>query len=154
MSQTHPPCKEGEPETPSSPAVLERRLSVRYTIGRDAVCSNPMEWSKKSWSAWLHDLSETGVGVVLFRRFEPETLLWIEVPGTSEIASRSLLARVVHVHPYRNKGWFVGCTLMIPLGEDELHEIKRTAAFPQESPSEAPDQVAAQLAVRRRRRPG
>ena len=93
MSQSHPPCEGGETATPSSPTIPERRLSVRYTIGCDAACSNPMGWSKEPWGAWLHDLSQEGVGIVLLRRFEPETLLWIEVPGTSGIVAWSMLAQ-------------------------------------------------------------
>ena len=139
MSQAHSPGKEGETAPPSAPLNSERRLSVRYTIGRDATCSSPMTWSNEGWGAWIHDLSEAGIGVILLRRFEVGATLYIQVPGLSENATRTLLARVANVRPYRKKSWLVGCTLMTPLAEAELRELIQTGLPPLDDPSTDPE---------------
>ena len=94
-------------------------------------------------NVWLmgvsQDLSATGLGFILHRRFDPGTLLTIELerpkrdtrggepPAATESPGRPgptwgvLPARVVHATPQPDGNWKLGCALVKAMSPEELH---------------------------------
>jgi hypothetical protein len=91
------------------------------------------------WPAMLRDVSSTGIGLVLGRRFEPGAALAIELPETPTRLGATLLARVIHAKPLPGGRWLLGCSLVGELGPDDLERLlglgEATAAPP---PAQAP----------------
>jgi hypothetical protein len=82
---------------------------------------------------WLmgisQDLSASGIGFILHRRFDPGTLLTIELERPKRDSRRSespvatwgqLPARVLHATPQPDGYWRLGCALVQALSEEEL----------------------------------
>jgi hypothetical protein len=70
--------------------------------------------------ARLHDISASGVSLLVRRRFEPKTLLVVELTTVDPALPRTLLVRVVNVRPAKRREWLLGCALVQGLSEDEL----------------------------------
>jgi hypothetical protein len=62
------------------------------------------------------------VGLVLDRRFEPGTLLIIELSEKAKGRVRALGVRVVHA-TQRETRWIIGCKFVSPLNEEELQTL-------------------------------
>jgi hypothetical protein len=76
-----------------------------------------------AWTAHLVDVSLEGLGLVLSRRFEPGTILSLEVPGACG-SLRTLLGRVVNVRAMPDRTWRVGCRLINPLTDEDLQALR------------------------------
>jgi hypothetical protein len=72
--------------------------------------------------ASLHDLSVSGVGLLVERPVAPGTVLVLEILTWRGAALR-LVARVVHASPWTADRWLVGCTLHRPLTPRELEGL-------------------------------
>ncbi|MBY0523266.1 MAG: PilZ domain-containing protein [Gemmataceae bacterium] len=115
------------PEEPVGPASgAERRASVRYpcdpeSFSADNTC-RPLTARRKdeSWTATVRDLSTGGVGIVVNRRFEPGTLLSIELQDADRLSARTLLVRVVRLTKEGKEHWLLGCAFTTKLSEAEL----------------------------------
>jgi hypothetical protein len=120
-------------DRPAPPRAAERRATVRYAMDADTSCS-PLASRVEgpAWAARVRDISRNGLGLVLNRRFEPGTVITVDLPF-GEGCSRLLLARVVHSVAGPGGGWIVGCKLVSPLTGDELALLGETAA-PRASP--------------------
>ncbi len=70
---------------------VERRVAVRYPSEREASCLPVARTKEKSWSAKLQDISATGICLKASRRFEPGTLLMIELCQPDQRIPRSVL---------------------------------------------------------------
>jgi hypothetical protein len=81
-----------------------------------------------AWKATICDVSRTGLGLVLPRRFEPGTVLFVELSLRGGEERRPLLARVVRAVRQAEGGWLLGCSFASPLGEDELGRLIDLAA--------------------------
>jgi hypothetical protein len=91
--------------TPSS----ERRVAVRQLSNWEGRCERTSGTSDQLWwFAQVHDLSATGVGLLLRQRFEPGTRLLIELVSPDQHWVQRFHARVVHATPEKEK-WLVGC---------------------------------------------
>ena len=77
------------------------------------------------WPARVRDLSSGSIGLLLTRRFEPGTLLVIELEKKKQDQSLShtLVGRVVHATQNSNGGWMLGCTLANKIAEDDLQDL-------------------------------
>lgn len=111
---------------PPSPAVpadnkKERRACVRLESQARGSCQSLSMQREADWEAKVRDISCTGVGLLLPRRFEPGALLTIELTEAAEGRRRLLLARVARAVPQSEGHWLIGCTLANPLTEDEVH---------------------------------
>jgi serine/threonine protein kinase len=102
----------------------ERRASVRYASELGCLC-NPI-WGDKSfrWSARVRDVSATGVALLLPRRFEPGTILSVELGATAESPSCTLHVRVVRQSRQPGKKWLLGCAFAGPIGDQEAQCLK------------------------------
>lgn len=107
----------------SSFQALERRGWIRFTCDLDATCLPSAEDPEVLWPARVLNLSCGGVGLLVSRRFEPDTLLQIELQTAKRSFSRPLLVQVLHVTGHQTGGWLIGCSFPQPLSEEELHQL-------------------------------
>jgi hypothetical protein len=98
---------------------------VRFPSSHVGFC-NPIGGARQpQWPARVRDISAGGVGLILGRRFEPESVLWVELPEEAAPA-RHYLVRVVRVHPCPGKKWLVGCAFARPLTDDEVKTLSES----------------------------
>jgi hypothetical protein len=110
-------------QTAKLPAV-ERRTATRYRCTLEGYY-RPLG-DDNGWLWWLGtvvDISVKGVGLILTRKVEPDTLLSIELQSTTTQFQRTLLARVVHATHLPGQGWRVGCVFAKPMTEEELQAL-------------------------------
>ena len=110
-----------EPQSPEPPG--ERRAWVRSACDLGAACYVPTLGLEVLWPARVENLSPGGAGLVLSRRFEPETLLEVELPLAQGGFQRSRQAEVVHVAEHLRGGWLHGVVFAVPLREEELSAV-------------------------------
>jgi serine/threonine protein kinase len=104
----------------------ERRGGVRFGCIQGTVCSfdNSLHSGGVSpaevWPATLEDVSTTGVGLVLGRRFELGTILSVEIDNGSRRQPKPRLVRVRRAQPRELGHWLLGCEFCEPLTNREL----------------------------------
>ncbi|SRR5581483_3581515 len=98
----------------------ERRASVRFQSNAKGHCQSLSLQRESAWEAVVRDISCTGIGLSLPRRFERGTLLTIELTDTTGGQTHLLLARVVHSTAQPEGNWLVGCALTSSLTDDEV----------------------------------
>ena len=101
----------------------ERRAAERQPCGLETSCLRPTD-GENAWDARVIDISTTGVGLLLTRRFEPGTLLTFRLEGRTEGQSYNAIARVVHATRQAEGGWLLGCVLLDPLDEPQLRAFR------------------------------
>lgn len=75
------------------------------------------------WRSQIQDISMSGIGLLLNKRFRPGTHLAVELPDPEGTSARKLLTRVVHTHPQAEGGWLLGCALIDKLSHDEIEAL-------------------------------
>lgn len=106
---------------------VERRAAVRLQSNAKGSCQSLSRHLETDWQAVVRDISCTGIGLLLARRFEVGTLFTIELAGTPEGQTQMLVARVVHAALQQDGNWFFGCSFLSPLAEHELQSLIGTA---------------------------
>lgn len=105
------------------PVMVERRASVRHVCDKEAL-SRPLELPDAiSWGAKIQNISLGGLGLLLCYPFKPGTFLAVDLQ-VGQLASRTLLVRVVHVTDQADGTWSVGCEFAAPLNEEELAALR------------------------------
>lgn len=110
-------------ENEASEQQVEHRASVRYSWGGKSPCKSLAGWRGDSWEAVVRDISQSGLGLLVSRRFEPGAILAVELPRTGEATPHLVLARVVRVSPHGEGHWLVGCRMVHPLSRDEVRTL-------------------------------
>ncbi len=105
------------------PAHSERRAAARHPCALGTSCQRAAD-GENAWDARVIDISATGVGLLLGRRFEPGTLLAFRLEGRSEGQSFNAVARVVHATRQGEGAWLLGCALLDPLDERQLRAFR------------------------------
>jgi hypothetical protein len=105
------------------PARPERRSSERHPCTLETSCLRAAG-GENAWDARVVDISATGIGLLLGRRFEPGTLLAFRLEGRTEGQSYHAVARVVHATRQAEGGWLLGCALLDPLDEPQLRAFR------------------------------
>ena len=108
-----------------TPEGIERRASIRYPCSEDGFgienSCRPLGTKKsESWSATVRDLSTGGMGLLVNRRFEPGTVLTVELHESDDTNMRLLLVRVVRVLQQERTSWLLGCEFPSKMTEAEL----------------------------------
>jgi serine/threonine protein kinase len=75
------------------------------------------------WPLVVRDVSPGGIGLLLARRFEPGTDLFIEYGDKAAKHPRKLSARVIRVQPEINGHWIHGCKFHKPVDDSEFMEM-------------------------------
>src|SRR5437016_3779617 len=114
-------------------AAGERRASPRYPYQRKILCqarSTTLALFNKGGgnkvdNVWLmgasQDLSAAGIGFILHRRFDPGTLLTIELERPQRDSWDPLPGRVMHATLQADGNWKLGCALVNAMSQEELH---------------------------------
>ena len=101
-----------------SPA--ERRDNARRPCGHVAFCRAHQPCDDIFWTALARDISPGGIRLVLGHRFEPGTLLAVELLSADQNTAREIAARVVHAKAELGSGWSIGCEFANRLSETDL----------------------------------
>jgi hypothetical protein len=101
----------------------ENKPPSRRPTGLEAFCRSVAAVKDDPWPARVRDLSSGSIGLVLTRRFEPGTLLVIELEKKTQSLTHTLVGRVVHATAQTNGGWMIGCTLANKIAEDDLQAL-------------------------------
>jgi serine/threonine protein kinase len=110
----------------------ERRTAARHpcTLGVSCVIDTDLFASgtetEEAWPGTMHDLAPRGVGLVIPRRFEPGTVLRVDLESTTG-AVRGLAVRVTNVRSEALGHWFHGCVFPSALTDADLRDLLRTA---------------------------
>jgi hypothetical protein len=131
----------------------DRRIHVRHSCRLNSVCRPASRHQTgHPWKGWIEDVSIEGLKLNLNRRFEPGTLLAVEVNVTKEelvqvyhsAISRFFLAKVVRVTRRRDRKWTLGCKLVKKFNDEDLDTLVEFNGFchlSAEEESEATTQV-------------
>lgn len=121
---TRPPSLPGQstgPGSPGAPRPVERRASVRFPCELESSCQ-PVTASTAVWPAIIRDLSRIGAAVAVTRRFEPGTVLHLDIHrGGGDVTS--LYVRVTRVTQPVQDEWLLGCTFARPLSPDDVDAL-------------------------------
>jgi hypothetical protein len=105
----------------------ERRAWVRYGACQEVSCGtipgSTAEEPETGWLGRLRNVSTGGLGLRLRRRFEPGTLLLIELLDEAKGERRSLPVQVIHATAEGRKLWTIGCQFLSPLSDEELKAL-------------------------------
>jgi hypothetical protein len=75
------------------------------------------------WVARIQDICREGVRLLFKQRFEPGTLLQLEVPGKPQETPLVVQARVTHVVAYPDGRFGLGCAFSRLLTDEELKDL-------------------------------
>jgi serine/threonine protein kinase len=107
----------------------DRRGAVRYDCALPISCTINLsvhddvdEWQTK-WDAQVVNLSITGIGLLLPRRFEPRTVLTVALTSTDGRVTRCRDMEVVRVVRTDRGAWYLGGTLSEKLSREELRQL-------------------------------
>jgi hypothetical protein len=106
----------------------------RYSCGLRATCRPVAAWLDRDfiWPATITDLSTSGLGLVLGRRFEPGAGLAVELPASADRCEETFLVKVVKVYPMPGGHWLLGCTFVSALSEDTVQTLVHQGEAPAE----------------------
>jgi hypothetical protein len=116
------PTVSSSQEQPTEPIIdltltgPDRRAAVRHVCRQRHPCRYLVRPTMQPLPAFVHDVSATGLGLILPQPIAPGTALMLHLPGRRRGISCVHSARVVHVRPYGG-GWLAGCRLTQPLTE-------------------------------------
>jgi serine/threonine protein kinase len=103
--------------------VYEKRATARYASQQDGFCQTLQGKKAGCWEAVIRDVSADGMGLILGRRFEPRTVLVLELNPTADLPARRVLVRVVRAAPLPPGRWLLGCDFGVRLNEDEVNSL-------------------------------
>jgi hypothetical protein len=75
----------------------------------------------------IRNISVGGVGLVVERRFEPGTGIFIECQTNDNRTVGPYMARVVHATSRPDGTWLLGCAFVSKLGDEEIRDLLQTA---------------------------
>jgi hypothetical protein len=103
--------------------IPERRALVRQPSRQTLSLAEADTKEEVLWVARIQDICCEGVRLLVMRRFEPGTLLRLDVPGKSQEGPLLVQARVIRVIPYPNGSFGLGCTFSRRLTEEEMKDL-------------------------------
>jgi serine/threonine protein kinase len=98
----------------------ERRAAIRYPCKHEGLCSAVGVSGQGSWDVEVRNISGTGIGLVLDRRFERGTVLALQWRQTIEEVIGTTVARVVRTQEQGPGQWLLGCQLARKLDDEDL----------------------------------
>jgi hypothetical protein len=75
------------------------------------------------WTGQVHDISSGGLALVLGRRFEPRTVLAVDLDAPEKGRVRRLFVRVVRAHALSPRRWLHGCVFARRLSDEEVQAL-------------------------------
>jgi hypothetical protein len=112
VSLTLTPCAENTAD--------ERRVWLRYSASLNVRCGEVHEEGDADVLAVICNISRGGIQMISPRRFEPGTLISVELPGTRREDGMAVLACVVRARPHGDSEWAMGCRFSCELQDQQL----------------------------------
>jgi hypothetical protein len=122
----------GQPVPLDAPADSgdERRVWLRYAANLNIRCEEVSDDAAEGVSAVIGDISRGGLKVIAPRRFEPGTVLSIELPSVGGTSALTVLACVVRARPHGESDWAMGCCFSGELNDEQLQAFGAARARP------------------------
>lgn len=98
----------------------ERRIALRYPCDLETTCQPANSPYSRCLSARVQNISRGGISLRVTERFEPGSLLSVEMPAGSDEATFTVLACVVHATAQADGDWALGCTFASELSDEDL----------------------------------
>jgi hypothetical protein len=114
-------------ESLPTPSMLDRRQSKRYASQQEVSCRSAAG-GPEGTPAQVKDVSESGVGLLMARRFEPGSLVLLEVQGATASYPVCVLARVVRVGARKAGQWVIGCSFVDKISAEEFKVLRAEGA--------------------------
>jgi hypothetical protein len=104
-------------------ADTERRVWIKFPSSVETICPTTAPLTPGSLAAKVRNVSRGGVSLLVEHRFEPGSLLDIELPSTVEHPASTVLAYVVHATERSDGTWSLGCTFAREVAEEDLEAL-------------------------------
>jgi serine/threonine protein kinase len=101
----------------------EKRKHARHAVQLDSRCLPVAAHKEDTWAAAVNDISLSGMGLIVNRRFEVGTVLEVWLPAPREGGPRHLFVRVMRQQARAARKWLIGCRFAAPLSEEELKAL-------------------------------
>lgn len=98
----------------------ERRVWLRYAANLNIRCEEVNGDADATVPAQIDDISRGGIKVISRQRFEPGTVLSVELPAARGQTPLAVLACVVRAKPHGEREWAMGCRFSGELNEEHL----------------------------------
>jgi c-di-GMP-binding flagellar brake protein YcgR len=98
----------------------ERRVWLRYAADLNTRCAEVGDDGETGIAATIRDISRGGLKVIASRRFEPGTVLSVELPSVSGESALAVLMCVVRAQPHGDTEWAMGCRFSGELSDEQL----------------------------------
>ncbi len=96
---------------------------MRFETALDSRCEPVGIGREKHWSARIEDISVSGLRLILPRRFEPGTVLAVEIKSPDKKSQSIQVVKVMRVCRDKPRQWLLGCSFLRPLNAAELRAI-------------------------------
>jgi hypothetical protein len=116
---------EPSPAQANASTTADRRLWARAESSRPIPRRIYLVETFQPLDAWIVDLSQGGLALLLPRPLRMGTLLFIELESAPEAHPVKVWASVVRCAAAPESNWLVGCEFVNRLSEDELSAILR-----------------------------
>ncbi len=101
----------------------DQRAHARHPTQLDSRCLPVAGHKENVWTASVCDISQSGIGLIVNRRFEVGTVLELWLPDQIEEAPHHLLVRVMRHEARSSRKWMLGCRFASLLSEEELKAL-------------------------------
>jgi hypothetical protein len=102
---------------------LDRRAAIRFHCDFDITCAPFPDGDEVFWSARVRDISLTGIGLLVDRYIEPETVLAVQLQGDESIESYTVLVQVMNTRQEADNQWLLGCAFARSLSNQEVSAL-------------------------------
>lgn len=103
---------------------IDRRAYVRHPSKQEGCLRVIGGFKEDEWVARISDVSITGIGLLVTRRFEIGTVLMVRLPELIRVdGPEYLFVRVVRQESLGRKRWRLGCAFSSPLSEEEMQTM-------------------------------
>jgi hypothetical protein len=104
------------------PEPADRRQAERFPVNADASCPFASPVVENFGPVKIRDVSMQGVGLIVSRKVEPNTLLAITLTNQTRGFSKTVLVRVTHSTPLAG-GYLVGGSFTVPLTYQDMSTL-------------------------------
>jgi hypothetical protein len=119
--------------SPSGISDGERRVWLRYEASLSIRCGEVSGEAEEGVYAVICDISRGGIQMIAPRRFEPGSVLSVELPSPRGQSTLAVLACVVRAYPHGDSEWKMGCRFSAELDDGQLQAFGATRARPPSS---------------------
>jgi PilZ domain-containing protein len=102
---------------------VERRVAERFPCDLEPICHEQGSGRGEWVALGVHNISATGIGLVVPHQLRPGTVLVIRLTSSTRAVSRPLVVRVMHATAQGNGSWLTGAVFVRRLSPQGLREL-------------------------------